>query len=459
MRKNQITLPIVCWLISQFSFQAFADVDASIRKDLDDSIGRLNELRETIKNEKIPLAQEVNELEAQLRVKRKDVERIQRLKDNASVDLNRLEDNVKGRREQVDYMSNLVAEYGRSLEVRVDLSELQQLQPTFDAFKNISNDSELSKADKLMEQIAIISSSLDRVSNLLGGYKFEGEAVNEDGKYEKGSFVIVGPSVYFASESTGVAGLSIASGSLEPAIVSLGETPDRAILELVTKGEGNAPMDATLGDALAIKKEEQSIVEHIQSGGIWVYPILGFALASLLTAIFKAFEIYSVKMPAPGVLHQILAPLNAGDVEEAKKRAEAIEGPAGKMLVDGVVHSDESKELVEEVMYESMIELQPKMDRLLPFIAVTAATAPLMGLLGTVTGMINTFKLITIFGTGDAKSLSGGISEALVTTEFGLIVAIPSLILHSLLSRRSQGVLASMERLAVAFVNGLKRKS
>ena len=231
------------------------------------------------------------------------------------------------------------------------------------------------------------------------------------------------------------------------------------ILDLVADGEGLAPMDPTLGDALAIKQEEQSIIEHIQAGGIWIYPILAFALASLLTAVFKAVEIYSVKMPEPGTLHQILTPLNEGDIEQAKNRALEVKGPAGKMLVDGVVHSNESKELVEEVMYESMIELQPKMERLLPFIAVTAATAPLMGLLGTVTGMINTFKLITIFGTGDAKSLSSGISEALVTTEFGLIVAIPSLILHSLLSRRSQGVLASMERLAVAFVNGLNRKN
>jgi biopolymer transport protein ExbB len=72
--------------------------------------------------------------------------------------------------------------------------------------------------------------------------------------------------------------------------------------------------------------------------------------------------------------------------------------------------------------------------------------------------MINTFKLITIFGTGDAKQLSSGISEALVTTEFGLIVAIPSLIMHALLNRRAQSIMANMERMAVAFVNGLSRK-
>jgi biopolymer transport protein ExbB len=88
-------------------------------------------------------------------------------------------------------------------------------------------------------------------------------------------------------------------------------------------------------------------------------------------------------------------------------------------------------------------------------LALSAAAAPLLGLLGTVTGMINTFNMITVFGAGDPKTLAGGISEALITTEFGLVVAIPSLLLHAVLSRRVKGVLASMEQTTVAFINGL----
>ena len=91
--------------------------------------------------------------------------------------------------------------------------------------------------------------------------------------------------------------------------------------------------------------------------------------------------------------------------------------------------------------------------------ALAAATSPLLGLLGTVTGMINTFKLITVFGTGDPKRLSSGISEALVTTEYGLIIAVPCLLLFALLSRKSKGILASMEQTAVGFINGLTVKN
>jgi hypothetical protein len=104
-------------------------------------------------------------------------------------------------------------------------------------------------------------------------------------------------------------------------------------------------------------------------------------------------------------------------------------------------------------MYETVLATRLRLQRMLPFIAICAASAPLLGLLGTVTGIINTFKLITVFGSGDVKTLSGGISEALITTEFGLIVAIPSLLLHAFLSRKARSVIDQMEKAAVAFVN------
>ena len=99
---------------------------------------------------------------------------------------------------------------------------------------------------------------------------------------------------------------------------------------------------------------------------------------------------------------------------------------------------------MKEILFEKILEAQPRLERFLPFIAVTAAASPLLGLLGTVTGMITTFSQIRISGNSDINSLASGISEALVTTKFGLIAAIPALVLHALLSRRVQGLLAGM---------------
>jgi biopolymer transport protein ExbB len=133
-----------------------------------------------------------------------------------------------------------------------------------------------------------------------------------------------------------------------------------------------------------------------------------------------------------------------------------VDGPFGDVLLAGVQHAREEKELLEEVLYEKLLGAQPKLERMLAFVALTAAAAPLLGLLGTVTGMIRTFKLITVFGTGDAKQLSSGISEALITTEFGLYIAVPALLAHALLARLAKGKLSDIEQTSVAFVNGLE---
>ena len=99
--------------------------------------------------------------------------------------------------------------------------------------------------------------------------------------------------------------------------------------------------------------------------------------------------------------------------------------------------------------------MRPNLERFLAFLALSAAAAPLMGLLGTVIGMIKTFQLITIYGTGDPKGLASGISEALVTTEFGLIVAIPILVVHGLLSRMARQKIGQLEQVAISLVNGI----
>jgi biopolymer transport protein ExbB len=145
--------------------------------------------------------------------------------------------------------------------------------------------------------------------------------------------------------------------------------------------------------------------------------------------------------------------MQARAIVNAKRKAATIAGPAGEMLQSAVVHLHQSKELVEEVMYEKILETRTRLNKTLPFIAVCASSAPLLGLLGTVTGIINTFKLISAFGSGDAKTLSSGISEALVTTEFGLIVAIPSLLLHAFLNRKAKSLIDRMESIAVAVMN------
>lgn len=453
-------------LAAMFSTPAMADLSnaqESLRTDLEDALSRFAELQEKIKDEKIPLAKDLNDVKARVSQLRRDAERAQRLKDNSTVDIGALEDRVEKRLEQINYVGNLVNDFGERFQRDLSLSEVQVYENELNTFRETADrvlgDDELAKGQRLIDQLFILKTSVERFERLIGGDIYPGQAVVNSGEVEDGKFLAIGPTTYFASDQSESAGLTLKAGALPP-VVGLSPVLNEQVRTVVQSGgTGVLPIDPSLGSALAIAAQEDTLWEHVQKGGIWIWPILFFAFLAAVTALFKVFEIYSVKMPEAGVLHDILKALNDGKRDEALALAQAVAGPSRQMLVDAVEHSDESKELIEEVMYERMLEVQPKLERMLPFIAVTAATAPLMGLLGTVTGMINTFKLITIFGTGDAKQLSSGISEALVTTEFGLIVAIPSLIVHALLNRRAQGVMASMERMAVAFINGLVRKN
>jgi biopolymer transport protein ExbB len=196
-------------------------------------------------------------------------------------------------------------------------------------------------------------------------------------------------------------------------------------------------------------------VQHFLKGGVVMWPMLGLGFAALVVGLIRWFQLSRVRLATEKDLQDVLEELDKGGRKAARRRAEAIAGPAGEMLVTGVDHLDEKKEYIEEVLYEKMLLTKPKLEALLPFIALTAASAPLLGLLGTVTGMISTFNLISLFGTGDPKTMSSGISEALITTEFGLYIAIPSLMLHAFLSRKAKGVLGGMEQTAVGFINGL----
>lgn len=216
-------------------------------------------------------------------------------------------------------------------------------------------------------------------------------------------------------------------------------------------------MDLSLGNALALQSTKDSLFVHLKKGGIWVYPIIAFAFVATMVALFKFVQIMSIRQPAPNTIYDIAKLLLTNKQAEALKLAQAQPEPARAMLVQAVEHSEESIELVEEAMYESMLHTQPKLERYLNIIAVTASVAPLLGLLGTVTGIIKTFNLMRVFGSGDPKPLISGISEALITTELGLVLAIPALIIHALLSRKVSGVMAHIEKLSVALLNTLSR--
>jgi biopolymer transport protein ExbB len=292
----------------------------------------------------------------------------------------------------------------------------------------------------------------------VGGVSFAGVAMGADGVERPGRFALYGPAAYFAADDGQTAGLAVTRmGSDAPGVFAkLDEAEGLAIRALVGGAGATVPVDVTKGDALKVAAARDSLAEHVRKGGLVMIPILAIGVLAIGLAVLKFVQLAAMRVGSRGALAPTLTALRRGDVPGAEAAARALGQPLADIVIEGIAHRDAPREHLEEILYEHSLAKLPTLERHLGTLAVCGGVAPLLGLLGTVTGMIHTFQLITVFGTGDAKLLSGGISEALITTEFGLAIAIPVLLIHAYLARRVRTMVAALERASVEFVTGLK---
>ncbi|MEM9227625.1 MAG: MotA/TolQ/ExbB proton channel family protein, partial [Verrucomicrobiota bacterium] len=341
---------------------------------------------------------------------------------------------------------------------QMSISERQLYGETIDAAKSAPANVNLSEKERLETQISVLDMALGRLQSQLGGYTYEGSALSPvDSVLKEGKFLAVGPSLFFSTPDGEVVGLVQRRNNVaDPVVVEIPDRFNTDLVALINTGTGAFPADPTEDNkAIRIESKRESYFEHIQKGRIVGYVIISLGILAILLGLFKVKEIGGFTTAGRDVVEKTLNLLEEGKQQEALELAQSIKGESGEMLVEGVTHFQEKRGVIEELMFEKILKVRPTLERFLPFLAITAAAAPLLGLLGTVIGMIKTFNLITIFGTGDPTTLASGISEALVTTELGLTVAIPVLILHGMLSRFAKRKLATMEEDAVAFVNGV----
>ena len=197
-------------------------------------------------------------------------------------------------------------------------------------------------------------------------------------------------------------------------------------------------------------KKDKTIMETLQAGGLVAYVIAALGLLALLLVLVRMFLLYR----ASKVDKNVLVEIKSGELSEAfANKLDNLGGPLGRVLQKtyGAFYSD--REARENIIQESILGELNFLDKFGALILVLAAVSPLLGLLGTVTGMISTFDIITEFGTGDPKLLSSGISEALITTKLGLVVAIPALLMGNLLGSWSTKIKLMLETEALRLSN------
>jgi biopolymer transport protein ExbB len=361
---------------------------------------------------------------------------------------------VKNADQLAVFLDSIAKEYRMAFETRIEAAEAERLTPDLARIDALAEDP--GKAPEMLD--SLLTLTLGRIGNSLGGNRFAGDALDLDGEEHKGHFARVGPLAYFVADDGPVGPVAQRPGSLLPTVYDrLDEEAQKNMRALVETGEGTVPVDVSLGSALQVAEAKDTLVEHLRKGGLTMVPLLALGGICLLLAVYKflALLFVSGRRDARHVA-PVLQALRAGDEAKALALARKLRRPLRPVIEEGIHHRGAEKAHLEEVLYEQMLAQLPRLERFLAPLAVCASAAPLLGLLGTVTGMIHTFRLITVFGTGDASLLSSGISEALITTEVGLVIAIPALLCHAYLSRRVRGILAMTQEATVGFVNGLK---
>ena len=231
------------------------------------------------------------------------------------------------------------------------------------------------------------------------------------------------------------------------ALSKLPSTRQRKALQSYMRGQTQAvPLDITKGGALRQLTQEKSLAERLPQGGpiVWIILVLGgFAL---LLVLERVVFLLRVSVNGTRLMGRIQPLAKKGEWKECLDFLESRKNkPLARVLAWGIKHRQLERMDMENALQEAILGEIPGLERFLSILAMMAAVAPLLGLLGTVTGMINTFHVITYYGAGDPKMMSGGISEALLTTMLGLAVAIPIMLAHTLLSRRVEGTIAQME--------------
>jgi biopolymer transport protein ExbB len=184
-------------------------------------------------------------------------------------------------------------------------------------------------------------------------------------------------------------------------------------------------LDVTRGGILALLVESPTITERVNQGGIVGYCIIGLGIFGLLIAFWRW-----VGLSSDG--RKVKAQL--------KSDSASTDNPLGRVLAAYESNREADTETMELKLSEAALKEMPGLTKGLLLIKVISAVAPLMGLLGTVTGMIKTFQVITLYGAGDPKMMAGGISQALMTTVLGLVVAIPMILIHTLVSGQSRKI-------------------
>lgn len=224
---------------------------------------------------------------------------------------------------------------------------------------------------------------------------------------------------------------------------SLSRQPPGRFLATVGEFQNGGPgltglaVDPSRGSLLAVLIETRSLIERLPDGGAVGYTVITLGIIAFVLGLIKMIWLFIVSRK----------------VNAQKKNSRPDTGnPLGRVLAVAADNPDADREQLELMLDEVVLRESGKLESLVWLVRIVSVVAPLMGLLGTVTGMIRTFQSITLFGAGDPRMMAGGISEALVTTMLGLVTAIPLVLLHAALANNTKKIVDTLDEQSAGLI-------
>jgi biopolymer transport protein ExbB len=428
---------------------------ARIQKELQ---ARENELQQ-VRTDCRKLSDEIVELKVAIAQKQGGLRQIRKQRETLWTELTQFEEG----RAQIKSLC---------LDVQAELGELLDVLPTSERRQNQRED--LASIEESLDQNAfdiMVPSVFELVKSLLSESRtaavYTADILDSQGRRQTVRMLRVGQNL-FAYHIPGTSRTAIAiSDPYQQGgfrwYEGMSEEIQQAIIGAINRMERQEgiytlPVDVTGTMTAATDLSSKSLEGRFRSGGIVMFPLAIVAVWLAALIVERLFILLCESRHSLQFCEQILELCSGGDFEEAEHLTKKRKGIVSRIIRVCLANREQSPSVLDDAIQEAFLHELPRLERFLPSIRMLSSVAPMLGLLGTVTGIIATFDMITVVGGGKPRLLAGGISEALVTTATGLSIAIPGLLAHSFLSTRIQGLIADAERFAASLSNVLKRK-
>ncbi len=414
--------------------------------------------RQTITRDRDSLDQAIARLTQQARNLKEEIKTLETQNETLAETDTALSQQLENSQGMVRELSGVIRMNAKDIDTLLSSNFLSGVYHTDTAFLN----------DIVEQSVFPAMDHIRKMADLLFDRIQHGGAVNLDtcgivdrtGKTVEARVLMVGcfTAAYRLGEETGFLSYTPGEGKL----FALSKLPpasmQKKIIQYMEGKREAVPMDISRGGALNQLSYQLSLWEQIPKGGPIVWPILAILVIGCLITLERIVFLLYRKIKLEKVVSQIEDSAVAQNWQACRETcARYAKNPVIRVIRAGLSSRELPREDMENTVQEAILREIPPMERFLSTMGMLAAIAPLLGLLGTVTGMIDTFHVITMHGTGDPRMMSGGISEALVTTMLGLSVAIPIMLAHTLLNRSVENTVGLMEEKAVALINIIQK--